>query len=297
MNVQRKLGPEAERDLGETLWTLGDLLRLKGDYQAAEPLLRESLETFRKVEGDEHEDIVGALNLLGLMREAQGDVDGAEALYRQSVSILRKLPERRRITFADPPASLTSLGTILALKGKRDEAESYLDEAVNYYRQIGGDKSPAIGNPLRMLSYLHLLKGELARAEQEANNAVALERALPADNLDLSYSLYMLGLILTQEGKLTAAEARLRESLSMREAELRKGNIAHMAEGALGYCLILQKRYAEAEPLLIGAYQALKANLGERHPVTLDCLRALVQLYKAWGKRDQADHYRALLQS
>ena len=246
------------------------------------------------MEGNDHEDVASALGSLAQMRDAEGNIDGAEALYRQGVAIIRRLPERRRISLADPASCLTNLGTILATKRKFEEAEAILNEAVDYYRRIAGDNSPAVGNPLRFLAYLHIQKGELSKAEEEAARAVALERRLPPGNPDLSYSLHMLGFALTQEGKLTQAEACLRESLSMRQGDLRNSNVALMAKSVLGRCLTFQKRYAEAEPLLKESYEALKTNLGGQHPVTLTTLWNLVKLYEDWNKPDRAAYYRSL---
>ena len=294
LELQRKM-PETERDLGKTLWNLGDMLRLRGNYQAAEPFLRESLATFRKTEGDDHEDVASALTSLAQLRDAQGDIDGAEAIYRQAVAIIRMLPERRRMGTGDPASALTNLGTILAVKHKYDKAEVLLNEAADYYRRIAGEKSPAIGNPLRFLAYLHLEKGELGKAEEEASRAVALQRALPAGHPDLSYSVYMLGFALTLEGKLTQGETYLRESLSMREGDLRNSNVALMAESVLGGCLTAQKRYSEAEPLSKHAYDNLNSHLGAQHPVTIASLRSLVTLYAAWNKPEELARYRDLL--
>ncbi len=54
------------------------------------------------------------------------------------------------------------------------------------------------------------------------------------------------------------------------------------------------RRYAEAEPLLIGSHAALNFRLGQRDPRTVEALR-LVSLYEAWNNLDRAAHYRALL--
>jgi hypothetical protein len=49
-----------------------------------------------------------------------------------------------------------------------------------------------------------------------------------------------------------------------------------------------QKRYEEAEPLLLESYNSLKEHLGASDPGTGETLRRLVVLYEAWGKPAQA---------
>ena len=59
---------------------------------------------------------------------------------------------------------------------------------------------------------------------------------------------------------------------------------AAQAQGYLAECLIAQKRYAEAEPLLIDSYQALKTFQVPTSPVLREARERLASLYAAWGK-------------
>jgi eukaryotic-like serine/threonine-protein kinase len=65
----------------------------------------------------------------------------------------------------------------------------------------------------------------------------------------------------------------------------------------VGISLAGQKRYAEAEPLLLQAYQELKAleasiPVASRGAMLANAKRRLVQLYEAWGKPEQARKWR-----
>ena len=66
------------------------------------------------------------------------------------------------------------------------------------------------------------------------------------------------------------------------------------AQGALAACLVRQRRYADAEPLLLAAYAVLKRN-GMSDPYTRQGVESLVAMYDGWGKPDKASQYRALL--
>jgi hypothetical protein len=62
--------------------------------------------------------------------------------------------------------------------------------------------------------------------------------------------------------------------------------------GILGDCLIKQRRYQEAESLLIESDEGLRATMVERNPRRVESRQRLVRLYEAWGKPDLAARYR-----
>jgi hypothetical protein len=68
-----------------------------------------------------------------------------------------------------------------------------------------------------------------------------------------------------------------------------------LAHSALGECLSSQKRYAEAEELLLTSYHDLKSSQGEQNPRTVEALQRVVALYDAWSKPDQAARFHKLL--
>ncbi|PYX12871.1 MAG: tetratricopeptide repeat protein, partial [Acidobacteria bacterium] len=61
---------------------------------------------------------------------------------------------------------------------------------------------------------------------------------------------------------------------------------------ALGECLTIEKRYNEAEPLLLESYESLKSSQGANNPRTQLALQRLITLYENWGKLDRARAYR-----
>jgi hypothetical protein len=70
-----------------------------------------------------------------------------------------------------------------------------------------------------------------------------------------------------------------------------------LTSGALGECLTTQKRYDEAEPLLIASHDSLVKSQAAHNPRTLLAQRRLIELYQRWNKPELADKYRALLSS
>jgi eukaryotic-like serine/threonine-protein kinase len=68
--------------------------------------------------------------------------------------------------------------------------------------------------------------------------------------------------------------------------------LSALARSALGECLATQKRFAEAEPLLLDSYQTLKKSQGATNPPTQIARQRLVTLYEACGRVDKAEQYR-----
>jgi hypothetical protein len=66
-----------------------------------------------------------------------------------------------------------------------------------------------------------------------------------------------------------------------------------------GGSLLGQRKYAEAEPLLVAGYEGMKAReakIPAQSRVRLtEALERLVQLYDAWGRKDEADGWRKKL--
>ena len=64
-----------------------------------------------------------------------------------------------------------------------------------------------------------------------------------------------------------------------------------------GRCLTAMRRHGEAETALIEACGILQPALGAADEQCVTAVRALVNLYEAWGKPDQAAEWRAKLPS
>ena len=107
-------------------------------------------------------------------------------------------------------------------------------------------------------------------------------------------ALITKGLILTKTGKEKEGETILREAVKLRTESLPKDHFwVAVANDALGECLTNQKRFEEAEPLLVESYATLNSRLGPTDPRTAEALRRLVALYSLWGKPQQVAQYRS----
>jgi hypothetical protein len=108
-----------------------------------------------------------------------------------------------------------------------------------------------------------------------------------------------LGLSLVKAGQFARAEPPLRECLTLRERNAPEAWTTFNTRSLLGEALLGQKKYAEAEPLLLAGYEGMKQREEKIPPQSNVCLRQaaerLVRLYDAWDKKDEADRWRKKL--
>jgi tetratricopeptide (TPR) repeat protein len=147
------------------------------------------------------------------------------------------------------------------------------------------------------LARVHVKVDELATAEAllaEALTLAAKRRATtPLETAEIQDALGDCLLCQKEFGK---AEPILRACLTTRQEKDADSWETFGSESLLGAALLGQQKYAAAEKLLLAGYEGLRTR-ADRIPapdryVLGDAGRRLVQLYDAWGKKDQADRWR-----
>ncbi len=84
----------------------------------------------------------------------------------------------------------------------------------------------------------------------------------------------------------------LREALEIRMRLLGRDHFeTAFTQDALGECLVIQRRYPEAEPLLDQAYLTLRNAQKDGSPLVIEAAHKLELLYTAWGKPHEAARY------
>ena len=108
--------------------------------------------------------------------------------------------------------------------------------------------------------------------------------------------MYSLARAELKVGNAAAARALASDCLEIRRRKAPDDWRTFDSRSLLGACLLGEKNYAEAEPLLIQGYEGMKARetrlpaLGKKR--LAEAAARMVQLYDAWGKKDQADDWR-----
>ncbi|HBB95863.1 MAG TPA: hypothetical protein DC054_10780 [Blastocatellia bacterium] len=266
------------------------LRRAHGDPLMAEVLLREALALSSQYSLKGQEDVSGVLLTLILLD--QGKV--AEAAERQQAAVAHY----RSLTNIETPefcAALTLLGSILMEKSDLTGAEANLREGERIYRKLYDPNHIVIYDNLRLQAQVSYLAGKYPEALATINQV--LEKYRQNSNpkyISFATALTVQGLILNKLGRSDEAEKILREAIKLREENLpEKHFMTALSKGALGEFLTTRKRFAEAEPLLLGSYEGLKSSQSADSPRIKTAAERLVTLYADWGRPNDANNFRS----
>ncbi len=109
----------------------------------------------------------------------------------------------------------------------------------------------------------------------------------------------VLGLSHIQHSKWTEAEPVLRECLAIREKLQPEEWNTFNTRSQLGGSLLGQKKFAEAEPLIISGYEGLKAREAKIPPPgksrLTEASERMLKLYEAWDKPEKVTEWKAKL--
>jgi eukaryotic-like serine/threonine-protein kinase len=180
------------------------------------------------------------------------------------------------------------------------QAEALFSRSLESERRVLGPEHPDSLGTISAIVSMYQHQGKYALAESYAAQALAGRRhALGSEHPDTMASAADLALAYQSQGKFAEAEPLAREALEFDKKKQPDDWQRFRAESLLGASLAGQKKYAEAESLLLEGYRGM-ATRKDRIAVSdwyhLDRAREwLVQLYQAWDKPVEAAEWRKKL--
>ena len=332
---RRVLGPEHPETL-ESMRDLATTYVNEGKYAQAETLFRQCLEIQRRVLGPEHRYTLRTMNDLAVVYDDQGRYAQAVALYSQTLEIQRRTlgPEhpntlrsmgnlanvygdqgkyaqaealdsktleiRRRVLGPEHPETLVSMGNLANIykqEGKYTQAQALFSQTLEISRRVLGAEYPDTLTFLSDAASVYQREGKYALAETYAAEALAGRRhSSGLEDPDTMVSAADLALVYLSQAKFAESEPLARKAMEIDREKRPDDWQGFRAESLLGASLAGQKKYAEAEPLLLEGYQGMLAResqLGADDRHNLDRAREwIVQLYQAWGQPGKAAKWR-----
>jgi serine/threonine protein kinase/Tfp pilus assembly protein PilF len=289
-----------DRDL-QTLRAMGNLgagyIALRKD-SLAEPILLKTLELKRKWLGSENPETLDTMTNLAEFYRGRGEYDKAESLYATA------LAGYRRVLGVNHPStinSMNSLGELFIDTGKYPQAEALFKEAFDSARIAGREKHPFALASLFGVAEAYEREGHFAQAESLYTKVLEGRRdVLGNEHPDTLDTLVSLGNLRIDQQHYTRGEAPLREALAVYEKTMPDSWERYDCEALLGVSLTGQKRFADAEPLLIAGYEGMlkqkdTASASERAdlPKRAD---SILNLYHDWGKAEKIAEWQQKLQ-
>jgi serine/threonine-protein kinase len=272
-------------ELGRVTQDAGLLVETEQHYRDAVALHREALPP-------QHPTLAGSLTGLSDILRERREFDEAEPLIREALTIREATLGPDHVLTA---SSMHALAMLLRDTGQFDEALAYFRRIGEIDRRRLGPDHPYVGLNLFEQGLTHARMDAYAEALRRYEEAdAALRRTLPETHNYVIEVTSGRGIAHLRMGAPEQAEPLLRRVVALRtEVNGPDSWWTGIARSALGECLMVQERYAEAEPLLLSGYQIVRDANG---PVP-STLRRLAAFYDATGQPDEAERYRALLGS
>jgi tetratricopeptide (TPR) repeat protein len=314
-------------------YNLGLLLYKKGQVKDAIPYYREAVKV--------HPFPAAMTNLAYSLAE-DGQLDEAVAVYREAIihfpqaepvyraelrEVLRRsgqpdddishfaaMAKLRIARFGSQHPSARNGMIALALAyqyaGRPGEAIPLLEEDLKLAQDQDGPEHPNTLSAMHNLGSAYSEAGRLADALSLLQGLLKLRRThLGPDHPDTLNTMRFLGSVLLKHKAYASAEPIVREFLALSEEKMPNTYQMFQGKWLLGRSLLGQKKYRDAELLLLEGYEGMK-----RHETTLLArslwpvsapaylkggmiknLQQIIEIYEASGQREQAANWRAKL--
>ncbi len=286
---KKLLGPENVR-VTPAMNNYAMFVKDQGRYREAIAILRDVLRIRLSVHPPEHPDVATVQDNLGVLLTDVQEFEEAEQLLRAALETRLKTlaPTHHRVA-----TSWSNLGNVLKSQGKLEEALAANRKAVDAFVAAQGPDSMAASltqqNVAAVLSELERWD-EAAEYYERAISAVLKQN--PVDPVRLGRIKNNLGWMYVKKGEPHVGEPILREAVDLIESAVPPlpGSKA-VYQSNLGQCLMALDRHAEAEPLLIAAFERLAFERGEANSFTRGAAKALVDLYHATNRPQDAEYW------
>jgi serine/threonine-protein kinase len=290
LEIRRAIAGRDDPKSLDALYDLALAVHSSGDRAAARPLFAEWLSAVARQPRQVSELRASQLVAAGDLLSSQGEVDRADSLFREAFVIRRSLYGERHSLIS---AVLLQLAQNADTRRAFAQSDSLYRSAEAMLRAVYPQGHPSLVSALNMHGNSLQRADRFADAEPLLRESRALaERFAGPNSLDVAQSDVNLGFTLTMIGRYAEAERLDRDALRILESRFDgKNALVVMARDHLGDALRGQRRFAEAEPLLLAGYQRFKVPNSVTKVWLAHVLTALVRLYEAEGRPDEAAKY------
>jgi WD40 repeat protein/tetratricopeptide (TPR) repeat protein len=265
-----------------------------GKPELAIPLFVEIVNGKKAGLGPENADTLQSMNRLGVVYWQMRQFEKAIPVFEELLRIHEAKLGRDHV---ETQRTVANLGVNYKDAGKLKEAIPLLEEA-----HRAAKKYPDLRFASGQLQDAYVKAGEHAKVVALLQEQLAeVRKALPKDSPQLAGVLAQVGLSLLEQKQWTEAETVIRECLAIREKAQPDLWMTFNSRAQLGAALLGQKKYGDAEPLLVAGYEGMKQREKtippQGRPRLTEAALRLVQLYEALEKKDEAAKWRKELEA
>ena len=278
-------GEDIDRLFVQSLTGLGDVMRIRGRYDEAEPCLREAIAIGEASLGGEDEDVVTAVNSLAVLFKYNGRFDDAAAMYARAL----RAAEAAGANDESLATLLHNIGGLEHARGNYAAGEAPARRSVELRERALGPDHPHVAADLAALAAIVDGQGHHDEAEGMYERALGIfERTYGPDHYEIAVNLNNLAGVRHAQGRTADAESLYRRALAIKEALLGNDH-PDVALSLNNLALLLEgERAAEAGPLYQRALEIFVSRLDARHPKVIACAKNYAGLLRDLGRDDDA---------
>lgn len=269
--------------LGQTFFDQGRLKESEARY-------REALQAWEEKNGPEDPSLIVTLNGLTSVLRWQGRYSESERLARRAIAVGEKQGEAARLSLA---FSLNSLGALYCHQQKPSRAVPLLERALQIRESVLGPKHPQLATSWNNLANALAQRHRLDEAEALYRRSLEVLGPSGSQRHLAAFTNYNLAELYFRQNKaairLSKAEEFYGRSVANLEGTTSQDHpLMGMALRGLAEVHLAQRRYREAEPLLIRALAVHEKAIGPQHLQVAKVLFAYAELLRKIHNRREA---------
>jgi serine/threonine-protein kinase len=294
--AQRRLTGDNDLKTASAMWALAEARHRIGDNKTAGTLFDTWLATLARLPKEQTPERAMQLSAAAEFLEYRGELPRAETLLEEALAIRRTaLGDRHHLV----AISIATLGYHHEISHRHDLAEPLLRQAVGMLRPVYPEGSPEVVYCLSTWVTVLEHMGRFADALPAAREVADLNRRFYGDSsIDVATSELNVATALNGIGAYGDGESTARAAIGKMRVRLgAKSGMIDAANVTLANSLRGAGKLADAESLLLAAFR----RFDPPKPITRNwhdaAAGALVKLYEAENRPNEAAKYRATMQN
>lgn len=255
---------------------LGGIYKNLGEFEEAEPALREALDIRSNLYSGNHIDLAASMHNWADYNMHTGNYGQALSYFQQAAEMYKSLDNKRKYA-----SSRMELGWVYYETGNYHKADSLVTGALKINQHEFGHEHREVARGYQYLAWIQNAQGHYEAADSLFRQALAIrENVYGNDHPLTAQTMQSLGRILYNKGNYETAEQMEMQALAVQRKILNNDHpeIATTLN-ILGLVKVRQQDYDEAETLFLEAIDIRERKFGSVHPDVLKSRNDLATVY------------------
>jgi len=289
------LGPD-HPDIIYSTNNLARILQERGKIDEAATMLDEAVESAPEILGEEHPITLTVMNNLGGIYTTLGRHAEAAEVFERVVEFSRRVHGERH---GNTLTAMNNLAGSYEKLGQYDRAEPLYLATLEARRELYGDAHPNTLTSVNNLGFLYRATGRYTDAEPLFIQAVeGFTEAVGENHPSTLIATSNLGNLYNDMELYSEAERYNDRVCRALETALPPDHwFRGVADVRHAVSLAGLERFEEAEEKILKGRRVIESALGADHERMHDTVEKIVWLYERWGRQDEAENWRARLES